>query len=203
MRASARRFQRSQAVSAESLRRRERGRRDDARGGAATHVPRGPEVYLGQQRGDSRAFAHTVVDAGADLAVGHGPHVLRGMEWYRGRLVAYSLGNFSAYKNFALAGPSAVSGILRISLGAMAAGAAAGSWPCSSSATVCLGSTRVAPLSTPSALCREPTSEHEQSGSVAMERSACPGLVDGRDPELGRPRARVRGRARGRERTPV
>jgi len=40
------------------------------------------------------------------------------MEWYRGRLVAYSLGNFSAYKNFALAGPSAVSGILRISLGA-------------------------------------------------------------------------------------
>ncbi len=38
------------------------------------------------------------------------------MEWYRGRLVAYSLGNFSAYKNFALSGPSAVSGILHVSL---------------------------------------------------------------------------------------
>lgn len=87
-----------------------------AEGSAATHVPQGPEVYLGEQRGNSRAFAHAVVDAGADLVVGDGPHVLRGLEWYRGRLVAYSLGNFSAYKNFALSGLSAVSGILQVSL---------------------------------------------------------------------------------------
>ena len=70
----------------------------------------------------TRAFAHAVVDAGADLVLGHGPHVLRGLEWYRGRLVAYSLGNFSAYRNFALAGASGVSGILQVSL------AADGSW---------------------------------------------------------------------------
>ncbi len=87
-----------------------------AEGSAATHVPRGPELYLGEQRGDSRAFAHAVVDAGADLVVGHGPHVLRGLEWYRGRLVAYSLGNFSSYRNFALSGPSGVSAILQVSL---------------------------------------------------------------------------------------
>lgn len=88
-----------------------------AEGNAATHVPRGPELHLGERRGDTRAFAHAVVDAGADLVLGHGPHVLRGLEWYRGRLVAYSLGNFSAYRNFALTGPSGLSGILQVSLG--------------------------------------------------------------------------------------
>ena len=63
-----------------------------AEGSDRTHVPQGPETYLGEARGDLRAFAHAVVDAGADLVIGHGPHVLRGMEWYRDRLVAYSLG---------------------------------------------------------------------------------------------------------------
>ena len=53
-------------------------------------------------------FAHAVVDAGADLVVGHGPHVLRGMEWYSGRLIAYSLGNFAGYKVFALGGPLSI-----------------------------------------------------------------------------------------------
>ena len=41
-----------------------------------------------------QALAHTAVDAGADLFVGHGPHTLRGMEWYRGKPIMYSLGNF-------------------------------------------------------------------------------------------------------------
>ena len=87
-----------------------------AEGNAATQTPRTPELYRGEPRGDSRAFAHAVVDAGADLVVGHGPHVLRGLEWYRGRLVAHSLGNFASYRNFALAGASGVSGILQVSL---------------------------------------------------------------------------------------
>jgi poly-gamma-glutamate capsule biosynthesis protein CapA/YwtB (metallophosphatase superfamily) len=39
------------------------------------------------------------------------------MEWYRGRLIAYSLGNFAGYKVFSLGGPLAVSGILRVTLG--------------------------------------------------------------------------------------
>jgi hypothetical protein len=42
--------------------------------------------------------------------------VLRGMEWYRGRLIAYSLGNFAGYKVFSLGGPLSTSGILRVTL---------------------------------------------------------------------------------------
>jgi hypothetical protein len=80
------------------------------------HVHPGSEVFLGENRGDVVAFSHAVVDAGADLVVGHSPHVLRGMEWYKGRLIAYSLGNFSAWHNFALSGVLGVSGILRVTL---------------------------------------------------------------------------------------
>ncbi|MFQ5742428.1 MAG: CapA family protein [Acidobacteriota bacterium] len=39
-------------------------------------------------------FAHAMIDAGADLFVGHGPHVLRGIEIYHGRPIFYSLGDF-------------------------------------------------------------------------------------------------------------
>ncbi len=39
-------------------------------------------------------FAHTVIDAGADIMVGHGPHLLRGLEFYKGKPIFYSLGNF-------------------------------------------------------------------------------------------------------------
>ena len=87
-----------------------------AEGRDADHVRRGTEMFLGENRGDVVAFSHAVVDAGADLVVGHGPHVLRAMEWYRGRLIAYSLGNFSAYKNFNITGTGGVSGILQATL---------------------------------------------------------------------------------------
>jgi len=87
-----------------------------AEGSDREHVTRGMETFLGERRGDPIRFAHAVVDAGADLVVGHGPHVLRGMEWYRGRLIAYSLGNFAGYKVFALGGPLSTSGILRVTL---------------------------------------------------------------------------------------
>ena len=65
-----------------------------AEGPDADAVTPGTEVMFGENRGDPIAFAHAAVDAGADLVIGHGPHVLRGAELYRGRLVAYSLGNF-------------------------------------------------------------------------------------------------------------
>ena len=87
-----------------------------AEGSGRQHVGRGTERFLGENRGDPLRFAHAVVDAGADLVVGSGPHVLRGMEWYRGRLIAYSLGNFAGYKVFALGGPLSTSGILRVTL---------------------------------------------------------------------------------------
>jgi hypothetical protein len=80
------------------------------------HVRPGAEQYLGENRGDPVRFARAAIDAGADLVVGHGPHVLRGMEWYKGRLIAYSLGNFGGYRVFALGGPLSVSGILRVTL---------------------------------------------------------------------------------------
>ena len=87
-----------------------------AEGSDHTHVQPGTETYLGEDRGNVVAFSHAVVEAGADVVIGHGPHVLRGMEWYRGRLIAYSLGNFAGYKVFALGGPLSLSGILRLTL---------------------------------------------------------------------------------------
>lgn len=58
------------------------------------HVTREEEFCFGQSRGNVYAFAHACIDAGADLVFGHGPHVPRGLELYRGHLIAYSLGNF-------------------------------------------------------------------------------------------------------------
>jgi poly-gamma-glutamate capsule biosynthesis protein CapA/YwtB (metallophosphatase superfamily) len=80
------------------------------------HVPPGPEEFLGEDRGDLRAFARAVVDAGADLVLGHGPHVVRGMEVIRGRLVAYSLGNFATYGGFNLSGPNGLTLVLEARL---------------------------------------------------------------------------------------
>jgi poly-gamma-glutamate capsule biosynthesis protein CapA/YwtB (metallophosphatase superfamily) len=87
-----------------------------AEGPLSTRVPRTTEYHLGENRGNARAFAHAVVDAGADLVVGQGPRVLRGMEWYRGRLIAYSLGTFARYGHSQLGGPLSVSGVLRVTL---------------------------------------------------------------------------------------
>jgi poly-gamma-glutamate capsule biosynthesis protein CapA/YwtB (metallophosphatase superfamily) len=66
-----------------------------AEGAGMQHVRRGNEIFHGENRGDPIEFSHAVIDAGADLVIGHGPHVLRGMEFYRGKLIAYSLGNFA------------------------------------------------------------------------------------------------------------
>ena len=71
-----------------------------AEGSKALHVPYGKETFYGENRGHLREFTHTVIDAGADLVWGHGPHVLRGMEVYKDRLIAYSLGNFATYGRF-------------------------------------------------------------------------------------------------------
>jgi poly-gamma-glutamate capsule biosynthesis protein CapA/YwtB (metallophosphatase superfamily) len=87
-----------------------------AEGSAMGHVSSGSEYFLGENRGDVYAFAHAVIDAGADAVIGHGPHVLRGMEWYKRRLIAYSLGNFLGWKTFNVSGVSGVSGILQLTL---------------------------------------------------------------------------------------
>jgi hypothetical protein len=89
-----------------------------AEGADRTHTPPGPEEAFGEQRGDSRAFAHTAVAAGADLVLGSGPHVVRGIEIFRRRLIAYSLGNLAGYRNFATGGNLSLSGILRSTVNA-------------------------------------------------------------------------------------
>ncbi|MEE8542549.1 MAG: CapA family protein [Gammaproteobacteria bacterium] len=68
-----------------------------AEGSDATRLPFEEEFFLGETRGEVVRFAHRVIDAGADLVLGHGPHVSRAMELYRDRLIAYSLGNFATH----------------------------------------------------------------------------------------------------------
>ncbi len=87
-----------------------------AEGTDRTHVRPGEEYYLGEPRGNVVAFAHAVVRAGADLVVGHGPHVVRGMEWYHRRLIAYSLGNFAGQQTLSTAGILGAGAILRVTL---------------------------------------------------------------------------------------
>ena len=87
-----------------------------AEGAAADHVTGREETYLGEDRGNPEAFAHMAIDAGASLVIASGPHVLRGMQFYRGHLIAYSLGNFAGYSNFSVHGDLTLSGILRVTL---------------------------------------------------------------------------------------
>ena len=97
-----------------------------AEGTDAQHVTGAEETYVGEDRGDPEAFAHMAVDAGADLVLGSGPHVLRGMEIYRRRLIAYGLGNFAGYHNFGLDGVLADSAVLHVRL--VASGAFRSGW---------------------------------------------------------------------------
>lgn len=88
-----------------------------AEGATHQHVPPGDEMFLGEDRGDLRKFTHAAIDAGAQVVVGSGPHVVRGMELYQGKLIAYSLGNFATYGPFNLSGESGIALILEAHLG--------------------------------------------------------------------------------------
>ncbi|WP_203733754.1 CapA family protein [Paractinoplanes durhamensis] len=88
-----------------------------AEGAGMQHVKPGSEIFHGENRGDPIKFSHAVIDAGADLVVGHSPHVLRGMEFYKGKLIAYSLGNFAGGgKTLSSSGVLKYGGILRVDL---------------------------------------------------------------------------------------
>jgi hypothetical protein len=63
------------------------------------------ERFVGEDRGNPVAFAHAAVDAGAGVVFGHGPHVLRAIEWRGNALVVYSLGNLLTFGPFSLAEP--------------------------------------------------------------------------------------------------
>ena len=83
-----------------------------AEGADRTHVTREPEEFYGERRGNVYEFAHAAVDAGADVVIGHGPHVPRAVEIYRDRFIAYSLGNFWTWARFNLRGPNGMAPVL-------------------------------------------------------------------------------------------
>ena len=87
-----------------------------AEGADVTHLPFANEEYFDEPRGDVVWFARGVIDAGADLVIGHGPHVVRGMERYKDRLIAYSLGNFATYYGISVAGIKGIAPILTTTL---------------------------------------------------------------------------------------
>ena len=89
-----------------------------AEGATHQHVMEGDETFLGEDRGDLRRFTHAAIDAGADLVLGSGPHVVRAMEIYKGKLIAYSLGNFATYGPFNLNAENGLTIVLEAHLAA-------------------------------------------------------------------------------------
>ncbi len=85
-----------------------------AEGSKYEHVPREHEIFAGEDRGDVYQFAHSLIDAGADVIFGHGPHVTRAIEVYKDRFIAYSLGNFCTYGRFNLAGVNGLAPIIKV-----------------------------------------------------------------------------------------
>jgi len=85
-------------------------------GNDVTRLPFAEEEYFGEPRGDVVYFARKMVDAGADLVLGHGPHVVRALERYHDRLIAYSLGNFATYYGISVDGLNGIAPILTVTL---------------------------------------------------------------------------------------
>jgi len=88
-----------------------------AEGKAQRHIPRnGHEIFLGEDRGNLREFAHLAIDCGADVIYGHGPHVTRAIELYKGHFIAYSLGNFATPYGMSLSGISGYAPVVTINI---------------------------------------------------------------------------------------
>lgn len=85
-----------------------------AEGSKHQHVTRKTETFLGQNRGNVYEFAHLVIDAGADVVFGHGPHVTRAVDIYKNRFIIYSLGNFATYRRFNLSGANGLAPIIKV-----------------------------------------------------------------------------------------
>ncbi|MBR6026455.1 MAG: CapA family protein [Neisseriaceae bacterium] len=85
-----------------------------AEGKGRRNLPYGSETFLGENRGNLRELAKFCVDNGADVIYGHGPHVVRAMEVYKNRFIAYSLGNFATPYGMNLSGISAYAPVVNI-----------------------------------------------------------------------------------------
>ncbi|MEH2304028.1 CapA family protein [Nostoc sp.] len=90
-----------------------------AEGTGALHIKNQTEFFYGENRGNSIQFARNMIDAGADLVLGHGPHVPRAMEIYKGKIIAYSLGNFLGYRTLSTNAQTGDSMILEVKLNSM------------------------------------------------------------------------------------
>lgn len=87
-----------------------------AEGSSKTHVTRKTETFYGENRGNVYKFSRVVIDAGADVVLGHGPHVTRAMDVYKNRFITYSMGNFCTYHRFNLRGVNGVAPIFKLRL---------------------------------------------------------------------------------------
>lgn len=85
-----------------------------AEGPTKNHITREKEIFLGENRGNPYEFSRIAIDAGADVIFGHGPHVSRAIDLYKGRFIAYSMGNFATFGRFNLKGPNGISPIISI-----------------------------------------------------------------------------------------
>lgn len=87
-----------------------------AEGNSRTHITRKYEQYVGENRGNVYEFARVAIDAGADLILGHGPHVPRAIDLYKGRFITYSMGNFCTYGQFGLSGATGLAPLFHLTL---------------------------------------------------------------------------------------
>ncbi len=85
-----------------------------AEGSKHQHITRKREYYYGEDRGNVYELAHLMIDYGADIVLGHGPHIVRAIEVYKDRMIAYSLGNFLTYGRFNLRGLAGEAPILEV-----------------------------------------------------------------------------------------
>lgn len=99
-----------------------------AEGADQLHTPTGTQYFLGENRGNARLFAQSVISAGASVVLGSGPHVIRGVQDDRGHLIAYSLGNFIGYHTLSGGGVLNDSGIIRVTLSVATGRATAARW---------------------------------------------------------------------------
>jgi len=77
-------------------------------------ITRQPELFVGENRGNPYAFARLAIDSGADMVIGHGPHVPRAVDLYKGKFIAYSLGNFATNTSVNISGESGYAPIVKI-----------------------------------------------------------------------------------------
>ena len=85
-----------------------------AEGSEHQYVTCETEYFYGENRGNVCEFSYSVIDAGADIVFGHGPHVTRAIDLYKDRFIAYSLGNFSTYARFNLRGENGIAPIIKV-----------------------------------------------------------------------------------------